>query len=95
MFTSEMNTAVLMNISQLVIKITFPYPWKSSGSGREITLATVHFYVKGEYSSINLQLFVKPKRLLTRICLHGYQIQVYKGKQLTGILHLNHSILNV
>ena len=39
----------------------------------ENALETEKFYVKVEYEGINLQLFVKPKILLTSICLHGYE----------------------
>jgi len=36
-------------------------------------LGTENFYVKGGCAKVNSQLFVKPKRLLSRICLHGYK----------------------
>jgi hypothetical protein len=43
------------------------------GWEEKIALETEKFYVKGEYARINSQLFVKPKSLLSRICLHGYE----------------------
>jgi hypothetical protein len=46
---------------------------EKSWGGRKIALETEKFYVKGEFARINSQLFVKPKSLLSRICLHGYE----------------------
>ena len=45
----------------------------TSWGGRKIALETEKFYVKGECSRINSQLFFKPKNLLSRICFHGYK----------------------
>jgi hypothetical protein len=46
---------------------------EKSWGGMKIALETEKYYVKGECAKINSQMFVKPKSLLSRICLHGYK----------------------
>lgn len=60
-----------------------------SWGGRKIALGKEKFYVKGKCVRINSQLFVKPKSLLSRICIHGYE---YSGLQRQTV---NWSIISV